>query len=171
MRPARERPTPRPLADGERPVTLLVSIALATALAIGVFVGAILLGGHHPGASVPGGLFIAAVLLGLAVGMYRRRYWAALGFELLIAFQVLAASIALVLATTLRAAAVCLLSIGLGGWLFWKLVGVLARIQATEQRDLAPRDPSPVEPPRRSRRAARSSRARNASPGPHEPHS
>jgi hypothetical protein len=28
---------------------------------------------------------------------------------------------------------VCLLSIGLGGWLFWKLVRVMGRIQAGER--------------------------------------
>jgi hypothetical protein len=89
--------------------------------------------------------------------MYRRRYWAVLGFELLIGFQILAASMALVLASTLRAAAVCVFSIGLGGWLFWKLVGVLARIQATEQRDLAPEIALRSSGPRDNARAARSS--------------
>ena len=153
-----ERPAPRPLADDERPVALLVAIALAAALAIGVLVGGLLVGGRHAGASVPGALFLAAVLVALAGAMYRRRYWAVLGFELLIAFQILAASIALVVASSLRAAAVCLASIGLGGWLFWKLVGVLGRIQATERRDLAAGDRGRLEPPPDNRRAAASSR-------------
>lgn len=147
MRTASERPAPQPLAEDERPVPLLVAIALAAALAIGVFVGGLLVGGRHAGASVPGALFLSAVLVGLAVAMYRRRYWAVLGFELLIAFQILAASMALVVASSLRAAAVCLVSIGLGGWLFWKLVGVLARVQATERRDLAAAEGSRLDTP------------------------
>jgi hypothetical protein len=69
------------------------------------------------------------VLALLALGMYRRRYWAVLGFEALLAFQVIVTSLALVVASTLLAAAVCLVSIGLGGWLFWKLVRVMGRIE------------------------------------------
>jgi hypothetical protein len=65
--------------------------------------------------------------------MWNRRYWAVLGFEALLAFQILVTSLALVIATTILAAALCLLSIGLGGWLFWKLVRVMGRIQAGER--------------------------------------
>jgi hypothetical protein len=56
-----------------------------------------------------------------------------LGFEALLAFQVLVTSLALVVASTITAAAVCLVSICLGGWLFWKLVRVMGRIQAGER--------------------------------------
>jgi len=82
------------------------------------------------GGSLPGGLLLAAVLALLARGMYRRRYWAVLGFEALLAFQVIVTSLALVVASTLTAAAICFVSIGLGGWLFWKLVRVMGRIEA-----------------------------------------
>jgi len=66
----------------------------------------------------------------LATGMYRRSYWAVLGFEALLAFQVIVTSLALVVASTITAAALCLLSILLSGWLFWKLIRVMGRIQA-----------------------------------------
>ncbi len=56
------------------------------------------------GGSLPGGLFLAGVLLLLAWGMYRRRYWAVLGFEALLAFQIIVTSLALVVAATLLAA-------------------------------------------------------------------
>jgi hypothetical protein len=65
--------------------------------------------------------------------MYQRRYWAVLWFEALLAFQVIVTSLALVVASTLKAAAICLVAIGLGGWLFWKLVRVMGRIQAAER--------------------------------------
>jgi hypothetical protein len=64
--------------------------------------------------------------------MYRRRYWAVLGFEALLTFQVLVTSLALVVASTIIAALLCTLAIGLGGWLFWRLIRVMARIQAGE---------------------------------------
>ena len=85
------------------------------------------------GGSLPGAAFLAVILALLAQGMYRRRYWAVLGFEALLAFQVLVTSLALVVASTIAAAAACLLSISLGGWLFWKLVRVMGRIQAGER--------------------------------------
>jgi hypothetical protein len=123
-----------PLAQGERPAALLVAVGVALVLALGVVVG---VASTHDlrshGGSVPGGLFIAAVLAGLAWGMYQRRYWAVLGFEGLLAFQIIVTSLALVVASTVVAAAVCLVSIGLGGWLFWKLVRVMGRIQAGER--------------------------------------
>ncbi|MGA7704041.1 MAG: hypothetical protein WB998_03995, partial [Solirubrobacteraceae bacterium] len=81
---------------------------------------------------LPGGVFLAAVLGALAWGMWERRYWAVLGFEALLAFQIIVTSLALVVAETLLAAAVCVVSIGLAGWLFWKLVRVMGRIQAPQ---------------------------------------
>ncbi|MGO9487725.1 MAG: hypothetical protein ACLQBB_01705 [Solirubrobacteraceae bacterium] len=85
------------------------------------------------GGSLPGAILIAATLLLLAMGMYRRRYWAVLAFEALLAFQIIVTSLALVVASTVLAAAICAVAIFLGGWLFWKLVRVMGRIQAGEQ--------------------------------------
>jgi hypothetical protein len=120
-----------PLAEDERPRSLLIAVAVAALLALGIVVSVATVHDlRRHGGSVPGGLFLALVLGGLAVGMYRRRYWAVLGFEGLLAFQILVTSLALVVASTIAAAAVCALSVGLGGWLFWKLVRVMGRIQA-----------------------------------------
>ncbi len=124
----------QPLAEGERPAALLVAVAVAALVATGVAVGALTIHNlRSHGGSAPGGIFIAGVLAALAVGMYWRRYWAVLGFEALLAFQILVTSLALVIATTILAAALCLLSIGLSGWLFWKLVRVMGRMQAGER--------------------------------------
>ncbi len=124
-----------PLAEHERPRALLVAVAVSALLAVGVVVGALTvhdLSSH--GGSLAGGVFIAAILALLAQGMYRRRYWAVLGFEALLAFQVIVTSLALVVASTLAAAGGCLLAIVLGGWLFWKLIRVMGRIQAGERQ-------------------------------------
>lgn len=136
--PRRADPSSRslpPLSENERPIALLVASAIATLLALSVLVGALTIKdlARH-GGSLPAGVFIAAVLLALANGMYRRRYWAVLSFEALLAFQIVVTSLALVVAETVLAAAICVLSIGLGGWLFWKLVRVMGRIQAGERR-------------------------------------
>jgi hypothetical protein len=127
---------PEPLAEDERPTPLLVAVAVCALLAAGVIVGALTVRDlSRHGGSLPGAIFLAGLLGSLALGMYRRRYWAVLGFEALLAFQILVTSLALVVASTLLAAAACLLSIGLAGWLFWKLVRVMGRIQAGERRD------------------------------------
>ncbi|HXN37110.1 MAG TPA: hypothetical protein VN892_03660 [Solirubrobacteraceae bacterium] len=125
-----------PLGEDERPPALLVAIGVSALLAVGVVVGALTvhdLSSH--GGSLAGGMFIAAILALLAQGMYRRRYWAVLGFEALLAFQVIVTSLALVVASTLAAAGGCLLAIMLGGWLFWKLIRVMGRIQAGEHQE------------------------------------
>jgi hypothetical protein len=133
LRDERARAALLPLADGERPTALKVAIAVASLLAGGIVVGVLSIHDlRSRGGSVPGGAFLALVLAGLAWGMYSRRYWAVLGFEGLLAFQVIVASLALVVASTILAAALCLLNIGLGGWLFWKLVRVMGRMQAGE---------------------------------------
>jgi multisubunit Na+/H+ antiporter MnhB subunit len=107
---------------------------VAGVLALTVIIGALTIHGlRQHGGSLPGGVFLAVVLGLLAVGMYRRRYWAVLGFEALLAFQILVTSLALVVSSTLLAAGLCLVSIVLAGWLFWKLVRVMGRIQASER--------------------------------------
>jgi phosphotransferase system glucose/maltose/N-acetylglucosamine-specific IIC component len=122
-----------PLGEGERPPALLAAVAVAVMLALGVILGALTVHGlSRHGGSLAGGVFLGCVLALLAAGMYRRRYWAVLGFEGLLAFQVLVTSLALVVASTIVAALACLLSIALGGLLFWKLVRVMGRIQAGE---------------------------------------
>ncbi|HUH81801.1 MAG TPA: hypothetical protein VLZ06_10785 [Solirubrobacteraceae bacterium] len=123
-----------PLAPDERPPALLVAIAACGLLAVGVIVSALTVHDlSRHGGSVPGAALLAAVLVALAVGMARRRYWAVLCFEALLAFQILVTALALTVASTLLAAGECLVAIGLGGWLFWKLVRVMGRIQAGER--------------------------------------
>jgi hypothetical protein len=125
---------PPPLGADERPPALLVAIAVCAVLAVGVVISAATVHDlSRHGGSLPGALFIAAVLASLAGGMYRRRYWALLGFEALLAFQIVVASLALVVASGAVAALVCVASVALGGWLFWKLVRVLSRVVAGER--------------------------------------
>jgi hypothetical protein len=133
----RARAALAPLGADERPAALLVAIAVCALVGVAVLVGALTVHDlSRHGGSIPGAAFLAAILALLAVGMYRRRYWAVLGFEALLAFQVIVTSLALVVASTIIAAALCALSVALGGWLFWKLIRVMGRIQAGEREAL-----------------------------------
>jgi hypothetical protein len=124
------KPLP-PLAEGERPPALSVAIVVSVLVAIAVLAGALSVHDlNKHGGSLPGAVFLAVVLCALAVGMYRQRYWAVLWFEALLAFQVIVTSLALVVASTVKAALICVVAIALGGTLFWKLVRVMSRMQA-----------------------------------------
>jgi hypothetical protein len=123
----------KPLGSHERPTALKIAVAVALALAVTIAVGTATV--HQlrsRGGSIPGGMFLCALLLALGWGMYQRRYWAVVAFEGLLAFQMIVASLALVLASTVYAAVGCTLALVLGGCLFWFLVRVMGRIQATE---------------------------------------
>ena len=135
-RDAEARAALEPLGPGERPLPLLIAIAVCLLLAVGVVAGAASVHDlSRHGGSLPGAALLAIVLASLALGMWRRRYGAVLGFEALLAFQVIVTALALVVASTWAAAAGCVVAIGLGGWLFWKLVRVMGRIQAGEVRE------------------------------------
>lgn len=125
-----------PLAPGERPPALLVATLVAGALGVAVALGTATIHElHRYGGSLAGGTFLAAFLLAVAAGMALRRYWAVVAFEALLVFQMLVATISLVLSNTLAAAAFSLLALLLGGVLFWKLVRVMARLQAAQVMD------------------------------------
>jgi hypothetical protein len=108
---------------------IVVAVLLALAIAIGT---ATIHDLSRHGGSIPGGVFLSVLLLVLAVGMFERRYWAVVGFESLLVFQMLVCALALVLASTVYAAIGCVVALVLGGWLFWKLIRVMGRIQAGE---------------------------------------
>jgi hypothetical protein len=124
----------RPLADGERPGAVTAGAIVAAVLAVLVVVG------YASGArigdegSLASALLLSAILLVAAWGLWKVRYWAVLGFEALLAFQLIVAALSLLVASNAWAAALCLVVLGLGGWLFWKLIRAMARIQMPERR-------------------------------------
>jgi hypothetical protein len=133
-RNAEARAQLRPLAEGERPGAVTAGAIVSAALAVSVVVGYVAgarVGGRG---TLAGALVLAAILLIAAWGMWNVRYWAVLGFEALLAFQVLVAALSLMVASNVWAAVLCVAVIGLGGWLFWKLIRAMARIQMPERR-------------------------------------
>jgi hypothetical protein len=123
-----------PLAPGERPPAVTVAAVVAVILAVAVMAGT--LTGNDlsdRGGSLQGGLLIAGVLVLAAYGMWKARYWAVLGFQAFLAFQILVTSLALAVASSWYAALFCVVVIGLSGWLFWKLIRSMARLQMPER--------------------------------------
>ena len=128
----------RPLAPGERPWPLKVCAALAALFAVAnlalLATGWEIDGDEQP---VAGTLIFAAVMLAAAVGLWQRRYWAVLGFEVLLGVTLLGAMLALLRAGNLAAVLLCLGIMAIAGPLFWKLIRIMARIQLPERRRAA----------------------------------
>ena len=68
-------------------------------------------------------------MLMCAIGMWMMRYWALLGFQTLLAIGLVGFCLALIRVTSVVWALVCVVVIGAGGFLFYKLVRVLSRVQ------------------------------------------
>ena len=134
QREAEARAALRPLAPGERPATLVVATVVALVLA-GLVLAGFLTGTHLGGKKAGVGAFLMfeAILLAAAFGLWHARYWAVLGFQALLAFQVIIAALSLAVASNLLAVGLCLAIILGGGWLFWKLVRIMGRIQMPQR--------------------------------------
>ncbi|MDX6662781.1 MAG: hypothetical protein QOG09_883 [Solirubrobacterales bacterium] len=127
-----------PLAQGERPRVVTIGAVLSACIAVSV-VGAYAFGltvdGKHPPVVQ---ILVPTLLMGMmAYGMWRARYWAVLGFQVLLVFLILSAALGLTRATSAtQAAATGLLLLGAGA-LFYFMVRAMARIQMPER---LPRD-------------------------------
>jgi len=123
-----------PLAPGERPLALTVAAGLAAALAV-VNLGALLLGvevdGRRP--SVLAVALFGGLMLAAAWGLWHRRYWAVLGFEALLGVTLAFAGLSLMVASNVAALVLCAAILLGGGWLFWKLIRVMGRLQAPQR--------------------------------------
>jgi hypothetical protein len=85
------------------------------------------IGGKHP---APGGIILFSLLmLVCAVGMWRLRYWAVLGFMGLLAIIVTLFALLLIEASNLLGFLIPPVIIAGAGFLFIRLVRVLSRIQ------------------------------------------
>jgi thiamine-phosphate pyrophosphorylase len=124
-----------PLAAGERPWPLLAGVAV-TALAALINLVAYVAGAKLNGSKLETSELIpfVVVMLILAAGMWRRAATAVLLFMALLAIIVVLFSLFLIEASNVLGVVVPLLFIGGGGYLFWKLVRVLGRIQAPASR-------------------------------------
>jgi hypothetical protein len=74
-------------------------------------------------------ILFSAMMVICSVGMWRMRYWAVLGFQAILAIVILIFSLYLIRASNLLGLAFALVIVIGGGWLFYKLVRALSRIQ------------------------------------------
>ena len=116
-----------PLAPGERPTA--VTVASIAAALIGLANVILVITGSHERQRVTGGLVFAVIMFVAAIFMWRRAYWAVLGFQALLGLSVITASLALLVASNVEAVIRSLVIIVAAGTLFWFLIRAMARLQ------------------------------------------
>jgi hypothetical protein len=123
-----------PLAPGERPWPIVVSAVLAAVFAVAnlfLIVTGWEVDGERP---VAGGLVFVAVMAAAAIGMWRLKYWAVLGFEVLLGVTFLGALLSLLRASDAWAVLLALIVMAVTGPLFYLLIRQMARIQVPKRK-------------------------------------
>jgi hypothetical protein len=120
-----------PLEEGERPLVVTIGAVLAGLICVSILVG------YLVGVEVEGDkprlaqVLAPALIMGvMAWGMWRARYWAVLGFQLLLVFLIFSAVFGLaVQASSLAEIATTLGLLAVSGTFFYFMVKAMARIQ------------------------------------------
>lgn len=121
----------QPLREGERPLVVTIGAAVSALIAASIVAG------YAAGVEVDGGkpdpaqAIAPALLMGImAWGMWRARYWAVLGFQLILVFLIFSAFFGLaVQAANLAQIAATLGLLAVSGAFFYFMVKAMARIQ------------------------------------------
>jgi hypothetical protein len=122
-----------PLEQGERPGAVTVGAVVSTVIALVFTVSTVLAiaGVKADGREInPAPLvLVAAVAWAMAIGMWRTRYWAVLGFQTVLLFVLLASGVGLVRVSTVPEALVTVALLIGAGLLFYFMIRAMARIQ------------------------------------------
>jgi hypothetical protein len=118
-----------PLDEGERPTAVTVAAVVAALIGVGNLVLLLADSDLHNRSRVTGGIVFAALMFIAAIFMWRRAYWAVLGFQTLLALSIVISSLALLFAENVEAVIRSLVIIVPAGVLFWFLIRAMARLQ------------------------------------------
>jgi hypothetical protein len=120
-----------PLAEGERPRVVTIAALISALIAISIIAG--YLAGARVEGEKPQFAQVAAPALLMAVmawGMWRARYWAVLGFQMILVFLIFSAVFGLAAqAASLGQIAATLGLLAVSGAFFYFMVKAMARIQ------------------------------------------
>ena len=128
----------KPLAPGERPTAVTVGAIAAVVLAA-VNVIAMIAGWNSLGGDIDEGraaaftILWSLILLVVAWGMWRSRYWAVLGMQTLLGITLVLASLSLITANSIGSVLILVVILAAAGALFWFMVKAMARIQMPER--------------------------------------
>ena len=126
----RVRQSLEPLKPGERPGAVTVAAVAALIFGAGnivLWLAGVKVDGRKPEAG--GTIVFALLMFAMAYGLWIAKYWAVLGFQALLTFVLIVAFLVLLTATSVVKALIVVAILVFGGWLFWKLVRAMARLQ------------------------------------------
>jgi hypothetical protein len=126
----------QPLAPGARPTVVTVGAVVAGLIAASIIIGyvaGVKVNGETP--KLPQVLAPALIMSVMSWGMWKARYWAVLGFQLILVFLIFSAVYGLALqAATVGQVAATLALLVVSGSFFFFMVKAMARIQMPERR-------------------------------------
>jgi steroid 5-alpha reductase family enzyme len=126
----------QPLAPGERPTVVTIGAVVAGLIAASIVAG--YLAGVKVNGETPRFVQVLAPAMIMGVmswGMWKARYWAVLGFQLILVFLIFSAVYGLALqAATVGQVAATLGLLAVSGSFFFFMVKAMARIQMPERR-------------------------------------
>lgn len=120
-----------PLAEGERPTVITVAAVITGILFVLSVAGWVLWDVFRDEERPPlaGVIVFSAIFGAMAWGLWRAKYWAALGFQTLLLFAILSSTAGLLQATTVLQAIGNTVFLGGSGLLFFRGIKAMARIQ------------------------------------------
>jgi hypothetical protein len=128
-----------PLAPGERPGSVTIAAVVAFAFAIANVVATLTVDdlSSDNGNPTTVAIVTTGVLVLAGAGMLARKYWAVLGFQCILGLQIVVFSLALSRVQKWWVGLALVIAIGLLGWLFWKLIRAMARLQMPDRPNRA----------------------------------
>src|SRR4051794_30933302 len=123
-----------PLEPGERPTAVTVGavVALLFALAnLASYAAGLKVRGDRP--AISGIVVYSGLMLLMAYGMWRSKYWAVLGMEALLALLIIIFALVALTAGSVLSLVISVVAVGAAGTLFWFLIKAMARIQMPQR--------------------------------------
>lgn len=129
-----------PLAEGERPLPVTIGAIVAVGLVVAnviVYAAGLTVRGDRP--AFTGFVAFSALMLVMAVGLWKVKYWAVLGLQALLGLLIVIVGLVALVFKTVWDLLICLAILIPSAVLFWYLVKAMARIQMPQRPERRPR--------------------------------
>ena len=120
----------QPLAPGERPRVLKIAAIYCALLPTANLTALALNSGSLDTQAKVLSIIFAVVLYAIAIGMWRAVYGALISFQGFLVLSLVLGTFRLIFATSWVELVALIAILGISGWLFWKLIRIMGRIQA-----------------------------------------
>jgi K+-sensing histidine kinase KdpD len=122
-----------PLAPGERPRVLKVAAVYCALLPTANLTALALNSDTLDTQAKVLSIIFAVILYAMAIGMWRAVYGALISFQGFLVLSMILGAFRLIFATGWLELVALILILGISGWLFWKLIRIMGRIQAASR--------------------------------------